>query len=121
LALWLLPAAAPRPRARLDTRGLVLASGGIAVLLYGLGRVATGGAGQSALGLAACVAGLAMLLSFGIHALRTRQPLIDVRLFARRGVTAGALSHLGVGVALFGGRGAPPLYFQSRPGRAPPA
>jgi len=45
-----------------------LASGGIAVLVYGLGRVATGGAGQSALGLAACVAGLALVASLGIHA-----------------------------------------------------
>jgi EmrB/QacA subfamily drug resistance transporter len=119
LALWLLPAAAPRPGARLDTRGLVLASGGIAILLYGLGRVATGGAGQGALGLAACVAGLAMLSSFGIHALRTGQPLIDVRLFARRGFAAAALTNLVLGMALFGVALLLPLYFEIVRGRTP--
>jgi EmrB/QacA subfamily drug resistance transporter len=119
LALWLLPAAAARPRTRLDTRGLVLASGGIAVLLYGLGRVATGGASQSALGLAACVAGLAMLAAFGIHALRTQQPLIDVRLFARRGFTAAALTNLVLGMALFGVALLLPLYFEIVRGRTP--
>ena len=119
LALWLLPAAAARPRTRLDTRGLVLASGGIAVLLYGLGRVATGGASQSTLGLAACAAGLALLAAFGIHALRTRQPLIDVRLFARRGFTAAALTNLVLGMALFGVALLLPLYFEIVRGRTP--
>jgi EmrB/QacA subfamily drug resistance transporter len=42
LAVWLLPAGPARRGARLDTLGLVLASGGIAMLLYGLGRTASG-------------------------------------------------------------------------------
>src|SRR6266516_2155857 len=119
LALWLLPAAAARPRTRLDIRGLVLASGGIVILLYGLGKVATGGVSQSALGLVACVAGLAMVASFGIHALRTPQPLIDVRLFARRGFSAAALTNLVLGMALFGVALLLPLYFQIVRGRTP--
>jgi EmrB/QacA subfamily drug resistance transporter len=119
LALWLLPAATARPRTRLDVRGLVLASGGIAILLYGLGKVATGGASQSALGLVACVAGLALVVSFGIHALRTPQPLIDVRLFARRGFTAAALTNLVLGMALFGVALLLPLYFEIVRGRTP--
>ena len=119
LALWLLPATPASPRTRLDVRGLVLVSGGIATLLYGLGRVATGGASQSALGLAACVAGLALVASFGIHALRTPHPLIDVRLFARRGFAAAALTNLVLGMALFGVALLLPLYFEIVRGRTP--
>jgi EmrB/QacA subfamily drug resistance transporter len=119
LALWLLPATPARPRTRLDIRGLVLASGGIAILLYGLGRVATGGASQSALGLVACVTGLALLVSFGIHALRTPHPLIDVRLFERRGFAAAALTNLVLGMALFGVALLLPLYFEIVRGRTP--
>jgi EmrB/QacA subfamily drug resistance transporter len=119
LALWLLPTSPTRPRTRLDIRGLVLASGGIAILLFGLGRVATGGASQSALGLVACVAGLALVASFGIHALRTQHPLIDVRLFARRGFTAAALTNLVLGMALFGVALLLPLYFEIVRGRTP--
>ena len=70
-------------------------------------------------GLAACVAGLALVASFGIHALRTPQPLIDVRLFARRGFTAAALTNLVLGMALFGVALLLPLYFEIVRGRTP--
>ena len=119
LALWLLPAATARPRTRLDVRGLVLASGGIAVLLYGLGKVATGGASHSPVPLAAVVAGIGLVASFCIHALRVQQPLIDVRLFARRGFTAAALTNLVLGMALFGVALLLPLYFEIVRGRTP--
>ena len=91
-----------RQQARLDVLGLVLASGGIAALIYGLGRVATGGASHSPVPLAAVVAGIGLVASFCIHALRAPRPLIDIRLFARRGFAAAALTNLVLGMALFG-------------------
>jgi EmrB/QacA subfamily drug resistance transporter len=122
LAWWLLPAGPAAPagrRAPLDTRGLVLASGGIAALLYGLGRVGSGGAGHAVLPAVAIVTGLAALAAFGIHALRAQHPLIDVRLFARRGFAAAALTNLVLGMALFGVALLLPLYFEIVRGRTP--
>jgi EmrB/QacA subfamily drug resistance transporter len=118
LALWLLPAGPGHP-AYLDVRGLVLASGGIAALVYGLGRVASGGASQDALPLVAGLAGLALLASFCIHALRAPHPLIDIRLFTRRGFAAAALTNLVLGMALFGVALLLPLYFEIVRGRTP--
>jgi EmrB/QacA subfamily drug resistance transporter len=118
LALWLLPASPGRP-ALLDVRGLVLASGGIAALVYGLGRVASGGASHDWLPLAAGLTGLALLASFCIHALRAPHPLIDIRLFSRRGFTAAALTNLVLGMALFGVALLLPLYFEIVRGAAP--
>ena len=119
LALWLLPPVPARRQARLDVLGLVLASGGIAALIYGLGRVATGGASHSPVPLAAVVAGIVLVASFCIRALRTPQPLIDVRLFARRGFAAAALTNLVLGMALFGVSLLLPLYFEIVRGRTP--
>src|SRR5215831_18061466 len=118
LALWLLPAGPAARRVRLDTRGLVLLSGGIAVLLYGLAEVGSG-AGQGALPAVAIATGVGLLAAFGIHALRTRQPLIDVRLFARRGFSTAALTNLVLGIALFGVALLLPLYFEIVRGRTP--
>src|SRR5215467_9348961 len=61
LAVWQLPAVPARRQARLDVLGLVLASGGIAALIYGLGRVATGGASHDPVPLAAVVAGIGLV------------------------------------------------------------
>jgi EmrB/QacA subfamily drug resistance transporter len=119
LALWLLPAVPGRPQARLDVRGLVLASGGIAALIYGLGQVATGGASHGPAPAAAVVAGIGLVASFGIHALRAPRPLIDIRLFARRGFAAGALTNLVLGMALFGVSLLLPLYLEIVRGRTP--
>jgi len=118
LALWLLPAGPAARRVRLDTRGLVLLSGGIAVLLYGLAEVGSG-AGQGALPAVAIATGVGLLAAFGIHALRTPQPLIDVRLFARRGFSTAALTNLVLGIALFGVALLLPLYFEIVRGRTP--
>src|SRR5499427_7001197 len=119
LALWLLPAVPARRQARLDVLGLVLASGGIAALIYGLGRVATGGASHGPVPLVAVVAGIGLVASFCIHALRAPHPLIDVRLFARRGFAAAALTNLVLGMALFGVSLLLPLYFEIVRGRTP--
>jgi EmrB/QacA subfamily drug resistance transporter len=119
LARWLLPAVPAQRRVRLDILGLALLSGGIAVLLYGLGRIGSGGASHSAVPLAAIATGLALVASFCIHALRTPQPLIDVRLFARRGFSAAALTNLVLGTALFGVALLLPLYFEIVRGRTP--
>jgi len=118
LAWWLLPAGPAQRRVRLDTRGLMLLPGGIAVLLYGLAEVGSG-ASRGVLPAVAIAAGLALIAAFVVHALRVPQPLIDVRLFARRGFAAAALTNLVLGIALFGAALLLPLYFEIVRGRTP--
>ena len=116
LAAWLLPADAPRRGARLDVLGLVLLPAGIATFLYGLARIASGAAGTP---LAWVAAGLALAAAFCVHALRTPDPLIDVRLLRRPGFSAAALVNLVLGIALFGAALLLPLYFEIVRGRTP--
>jgi EmrB/QacA subfamily drug resistance transporter len=119
LAVRLLPSLPRRPAPRLDVRGLVLLSGGIAVFIYGLaevGRKGTLTALEPALALAV---GAIMIAAFVLHALRTAKPLLDVRLFSDRGFASGAAANFVLGVALFGAALLLPLYFQIVRDRTP--
>jgi EmrB/QacA subfamily drug resistance transporter len=119
LAVWLLPSVPPSKTERLDVLGLALLSGGIAVFLYGLAEIGTRGTIADATPLAAVLAGLALVAAFCRHALRTHNPLIDVRLFASRGFATAAVANLVLGTALFGVALLLPLYFQIVRGRGP--
>ncbi|MCY3601494.1 MAG: MDR family MFS transporter [Chloroflexi bacterium] len=68
---------------RIDIPGLVLASGGLAVFLYGLAEAGERGFGDPVV-LGFGGAGLVLLAIFVLVELRTEEPLIDVRLFANR-------------------------------------
>jgi MFS family permease len=63
--------------------------------------------------------GLALIAGFVLHALRASEPLLDVRLFGRRGFAAAAATSLTLGIALFGVALLLPLYFQIIRGRSP--
>ena len=68
---------------RIDIPGLMLASGGLAVFLYGLAEAGERGFGDPVV-LGFGGAGLVLLALFVLVELRTEEPLIDVRLFANR-------------------------------------
>jgi EmrB/QacA subfamily drug resistance transporter len=119
LAVRLLP---PTPRRRshgLDALGLALLSGGIAIFVYGLAEVGQKGRATAALPLGMLLAGATLIALFVVHALRGRNPLLDVRLFARRGFGTAAATNLVLGVALFGVALLLPLYFQIVRGESP--
>jgi EmrB/QacA subfamily drug resistance transporter len=118
LALRLLPDMQAQRSARLDVRGLALLSGGIALFLYGLDQVAQGGP-AGGLPLAVIAAGLTLIAAFCGYALRATQPLIELRLFARRGFAAAAAANLTLGTALFGVALLLPLYLEIVRGRTP--
>ncbi|MFD4193503.1 MDR family MFS transporter [Amycolatopsis thermoflava] len=115
LAVWKLPGggAAEHP-GRIDVRGLVLLSGSLVVLLYGLSRASSqGGFGHWSV-LAWLIAGGAGLALYTWHSLaRGPASLIDVRLFTDRYFTAGTVTIFLVAVALFGGLLLLPLYYQT--------
>jgi EmrB/QacA subfamily drug resistance transporter len=118
LARRFLPAAAAG-QSRLDLRGLVLLSPGIAVFVYGLSEAATAGGlgGRALVGIAA---GVVLVTLFVVHALRRgARALIDLSLFSSRGFAAAAATNLLVGIALFGALILLPLYFQLVRGESP--
>jgi MFS family permease len=106
LAARLLPVVPRRPWERLDSRGLVVLCGGVAIFVYGLAEIGQRGRLTDAAPPSMLLAGLALVALFVRHALRTAQPLIDVRLFTQRGFATAAATNLVLGVALL-----LPLYF----------
>src|SRR5262249_49757722 len=119
LAIKLLPRVPRRGGQRLDLLGAILLPSGIALFLWGLAEVGQKGTLTAAAPLTALLVGLALVAGFVVHALRTSNPLLDVRLFARRGFAAAAATNLTLGVALFGAALLLPLYFQIIRGRTP--
>lgn len=119
LAVVLLPSLPHRSRQRLDALGLVLLSGGTAVFIYGLAQAGAHGTLGAPAPLIALLLGAGLVGTFVGHALRAPAPLLDVRLFARRGFGTAAATNLVLGVALFGVALLLPLYFQIVRGRGP--
>ena len=117
-ALRLLPAGSGSPSGargglRLDVRGLLLLSPGIAVFLYGMSEAGGHGGFGSPRTSVAVLAGLVLIGLFFWHAaVRGGQALIDVSLLRRRGFGAAAAVNLLLMVALFGSLILIPLYYQ---------
>ncbi|HEX3190898.1 MAG TPA: DHA2 family efflux MFS transporter permease subunit [Streptosporangiaceae bacterium] len=115
-ALRLPPAGAgsgARGGARLDVRGLLLLSPGIAVFLYGMSEAGGHGGFGNPRTSVAVLAGLVLIGLFFWHAaVRGGHALIDVSLLRRRGFGAAAAVNLLLMVALFGSLILIPLYYQ---------
>jgi EmrB/QacA subfamily drug resistance transporter len=119
LAVRLLPRVPRRGVQKLDLLGAILLPGGIALSLWGLAEVGQRGTSTAVAPLTALVVGITLITSFVFHGLRTSNPLLDVRLFSRRGFAAASATNLALGVALFGVALLLPLYFQILRGRSP--
>jgi EmrB/QacA subfamily drug resistance transporter len=96
---------------RLDWRGLLLLSPGLALVVFGLSEVSTHG-GVSASGLLPVLGGALLVGAFGWRAWRSDHPLVDVHLFRGRGFSAAAATVCLAGGALFGALLVLPLYYQ---------
>ena len=122
LAAKLLPAGRAEGRdasaGRLDWRGLLLLSPGLALVVFGLSEVATHGSATFARMLPVLAGGL-LIAAFALRAWRTPAPVVDVRLFEDRGFAAAAITVFLVGAALFGSLLLLPLYFQIARGLSP--
>jgi EmrB/QacA subfamily drug resistance transporter len=103
---------------RLDWRGLLLLSPGVALVVFGLSEVAAHGSVTFAR-MVPVLAGALLVVAFALRAWRTPAPVVDVRLFEDRGFTAAALTVFLVGAALFGSLLLLPLYFQIARGLSP--
>ena len=102
LAHRMVAAVPGEPAQRLDVRGLALLAPAVGALVYGLSRGAV-----VALGI-----GAVLLAAFVVHALRTDDPLIDVRLFTRRSFAGATAMLFLLSASLFGSMVLIPLYVQ---------
>ena len=103
---------------RLDILGVALLSPAVAALIYGFTEVARkGGFAQSAV-LAPITLGAVLLVAFVLHALRSREPLIDLRLFGKRPFAAATSLLFLSGFAVYGAMLLMPLYYQQLRGQS---
>lgn len=105
---------AHKPHHTLDWLGLMLLSPGLASFVYGLSGLAQTARGgvQSLDAVGGVILGLILISAFVLHARRREGALIDVRVFSRRTVGAGALTNSLFSAAFYGTAFLLPLYFQ---------
>ena len=111
-ALRFLPKVQRQPANPLDTLGLVLMATGVPLLTYGLAEVGVTGSFTATKVVVSCLLGLGLIIAFVFHALRTRYPLLNVRLYRRPTFSSASFAMFCLGAALFGGMILLPLYWQ---------
>lgn len=112
LAGRMLPRDDAVPAPRLDLTGLLLLSPAFAALIYGLAQVGDQGGFDHRQVLIPMGIGLILLTAFAIHALRSPNPLVDLRLFRVRSFTASSVLLFLAGLSSFGAMLLLPLYYQ---------
>jgi EmrB/QacA subfamily drug resistance transporter len=99
-------AESPRRPGRIDVAGAVTGTSGIALLVYGLSKAATGPDGVSHWGdaqvLASLAASVVLLVSFVLIERRSSHPLLPMRILADRNRSGAYLIMLCVATGLFG-------------------
>ncbi|MCC3372717.1 MFS transporter [Cohnella sp. REN36] len=108
----LLPESRSAVKRRLDFGGVALSSLGLVCVTYGMIEAGEKGWGDG-LALSALLAGVVLLIGFGLWERRVRQPLIELSLFRSKSFTWGALLATAVSFAMFGLLFVTPQYFQA--------
>ena len=108
----------PRKGAYLDITGLVLLSPGLAAILYAVTEVGVKAGFDHAIVLVPLAVGVALLGAFALHALSTRRPLVDLRLFKARSFSAATASMFLSGFGVYGALLLLPLYYQQVRGQS---
>jgi EmrB/QacA subfamily drug resistance transporter len=88
------------PRTRLDTPGMVLVTSAALGIVWGLMRGNDAGWGSREV-IGALAAGVAALAAFVFVERRTAEPMLPLRMFARRGFSAGTASNFLFSASLF--------------------
>ena len=109
---------APRKASHLDVVGLALLSPGLAAMIYGLSQAGNHGGFDNSAVLFPVAVGAVLLAGFVLHALRTRLPLLDLRLFAVRSFTASNVLLFLSGLSVYGAMLLLPLYEQQVRGQS---
>jgi EmrB/QacA subfamily drug resistance transporter len=99
-------------RARLDLPGLALLAPGTVALLLGLANAGTAAGFGHPDVITPLAIGVALLAAFTGYALRHAQPLVEVRLLAKRSVGSSSAVLFFTGFSLYGAMLLLPLYYQ---------
>lgn len=110
-AQFVLPRDLPRPTERFDLLGMLLLSPGLAVFLFGVSQIPVMGTIAAARVLIPAAIGLVLISIFVWHALRSRFPLLDLRLFRNRSLTTAVITVLVFAAAFYGAGLLIPSYF----------
>ncbi len=102
-----------KPADPLDFRGLVLMSGGAALITYGLAEIGSTGGFTSPKVVGPIIGGLVLIVVFVLVSLRVPRPLLDLRLYRRPTFSTASLAMFCLAAALFGGMILLPLYWQN--------
>lgn len=101
IVTYVVPAGSSVPRRPLDAAGAVLLCSGLALVLLALSQGVAWGL-TSATTIGCFGAGAAVLAAWIAHALRTRHPLVDIRLIRNRAVLAANTTALLMGIGMYG-------------------
>ncbi|GAA0262855.1 DHA2 family efflux MFS transporter permease subunit [Actinomadura nitritigenes] len=112
LAWRVMPTRTSRSAGRLDVLGLVLLSPACAAVVFGLAEAAKYGSFADRHVAVPLAAGVTLLAVFCLHALRARDPILDLRLLKVRSFLSSSAVLFFASVALFGAVGVLPLYSQ---------
>ncbi|MBF6327987.1 DHA2 family efflux MFS transporter permease subunit [Nocardia transvalensis] len=112
LAFVMFPADRPEPSQNFDFLGMLLASPGLALFLYGVSSIPEEHTVAATKVLLPAAIGLVLMAAFVVHALRADHPLIDLHLFRNRSLTFAVLTMLLFAVAFFGSGLLLPTYLQ---------
>ena len=112
LAIRILPNQLGEKTDRLDTLGLTLMSTGLVAVTYGLAEAGTYGGFNNLHVYLPVILGILLIAAFAAHALRVRNPLLNLRLYKSRDFSAASLVMLALGAAVFGAMILMPLYWQ---------
>src|SRR5947209_2996701 len=111
-ALRVLPTVKAAPTSALDVRGLALMATGLPLFTYGVAEIGMTGSFTAAKVVIPCLAGIALIAAFVLHALRVPNPLLNVRLYRRPTFSSASFAMFCLAAALFGGMILLPLYWQ---------
>jgi EmrB/QacA subfamily drug resistance transporter len=97
----LVPPSPARERTSIDWAGAAVLSVGLATLLLGISRANEWGWGSGRT-LVTLLGGVAIIVAFVVLELRTREPLVDMRVLSERPVLATNVTGFLIGMAMFG-------------------
>ncbi|HST81218.1 MAG TPA: DHA2 family efflux MFS transporter permease subunit [Kineosporiaceae bacterium] len=112
-SLRILPKDVPSPGQRLDLLGLVLLSPSLAAIIYGLAESSTNGGFNHAEVLVPIGLGVVLLGFWFRHTRRTKDALIDLKLFRNKTFAASTTTMMLMIISVFGGMLLLPLYLQA--------
>ena len=104
--------------ARLDIPGVLLSTISFGTLLYAIQRGSSEGWGSARI-ITLLAIGIVGLLALIVVELRVKEPLLDLRLFARRSFAVANIASWVSSVALFGAEFLLPIYLQTLRGQTP--